>query len=104
MGRPRVAALAIAGCSGGDTGGSAPGTTSPPSDGFVARSEASDALLERTLTEDEPGCAAAVGVGGEVVPRNVAALVEPPAQRQSDLAAALDLDEARISALDPRHL
>src|SRR3954451_11481334 len=29
------------------------------------------------------------------VPRNVAALVDPPAQRPSDLATALDLDEAR---------
>ena len=43
-------------------------------------------ILSRALT---------VAVQRGHVPRNVAALVDPPAQRQSDLATALDLDEAR---------
>jgi integrase len=43
-------------------------------------------ILSRALT---------VAVQRGHVPRNVAALVDPPAQRQSDIATALDLDEAR---------
>src|SRR4051795_4174189 len=43
-------------------------------------------ILSRALT---------VAVQRGHVPRNVAALVDPPAQRPSDLATALDLDEAR---------
>src|SRR3954449_2954327 len=43
-------------------------------------------ILSRALT---------VAVQRGHVARNVAALVDPPAQRQSDLATALDLDEAR---------
>src|SRR3954469_19299845 len=43
-------------------------------------------ILSRALT---------VAVQRGHVSRNVAALVDPPAQRQSDLATALDLDEAR---------
>src|SRR3954471_624362 len=43
-------------------------------------------ILSRALT---------VAVQRGHVPRNVAPLVDPPAQRQSDLATALDLDEAR---------
>ncbi len=43
-------------------------------------------ILSRALT---------VAVQRSHVPRNVAALVDPPAQRQSDLATALDLGEAR---------
>src|SRR5688572_30486551 len=43
-------------------------------------------ILSRALT---------VAVQRGHVPRNVAALVDPPAQRQSDLATALDLGEAR---------
>src|SRR3954471_7120648 len=43
-------------------------------------------ILSRALT---------VAVQRGHVPRNVAALVDPPAQRQSDLATALDIDEAR---------
>ena len=37
------------------------------SDSIAARSSASDTLLKWTLTEDEPGCSAAVGVEGDVV-------------------------------------
>ncbi|WP_448624999.1 tyrosine-type recombinase/integrase [Geodermatophilus sp. URMC 64] len=43
-------------------------------------------ILSRALT---------VAVQRGHVPRNVAALVDPPAQRQSDLATALNLEEAR---------
>src|SRR3954465_10806978 len=43
-------------------------------------------ILSRALT---------VAVQRGHVPRNVATLVDPPAQRPSDLATALDLDEAR---------
>src|ERR671927_81504 len=43
-------------------------------------------ILSRALT---------VAVQRGHVPRNVASLVDPPAQRQSDLATALDLNEAR---------
>src|ERR687890_632020 len=43
-------------------------------------------ILSRALT---------VAVQRGHIPRNVAALVDPPAQRPSDLATALDLDEAR---------
>src|SRR5215213_6366237 len=43
-------------------------------------------ILSRALT---------VAVQRGHVPRNVAALVDPPAQRPSDIATALDLDEAR---------
>src|SRR3954447_23205334 len=43
-------------------------------------------ILSRALT---------VAVQRGHVPRNVAALVDPPAQRQSDLATTLDVDEAR---------
>ncbi len=43
-------------------------------------------ILSRALT---------VAVQRGHVPRNVASLVDPPAQRQSDLATALDLGEAR---------
>src|SRR3954465_1030151 len=45
-------------------------------------------ILSRALT---------VAVQRGHVPRNVTALVDPPAQRQSDLATALDLDEARAA-------
>jgi integrase len=43
-------------------------------------------ILSRALT---------VAVQREHVPRNVAALVDPPAQGQSDIATALNLDETR---------
>src|ERR671926_61875 len=43
-------------------------------------------ILSRALT---------VAVQRGHIPRNVASLVDPPAQRQSDLATALNLDEAR---------
>src|SRR3712207_3578046 len=49
-------------------------------------------ILSRALT---------VAVQRGHVPRNVAALVDPPAQRPSDLATALALDEAR-AVLDER--
>ena len=43
-------------------------------------------ILSRALT---------VAVQRGHVPRNVAGLVDPPAQKQSDIATALDLGEAR---------
>ena len=45
-----------------------PAPAAPPSaDDIAGRAARSDALLERTLSADEPGCSAAVGIEGEVV-------------------------------------
>ena len=46
------------------TGAAKPAATPAAPTSVSERAESSDALLERVLTPDEPGCSAAVGIEG----------------------------------------
>jgi CubicO group peptidase (beta-lactamase class C family) len=55
---------------------SAPSAAPAATDGTARSAERSDALLERVLAPDEPGCSAAVGIEGDVVWTGVGGLAD----------------------------
>jgi CubicO group peptidase (beta-lactamase class C family) len=65
-----AAAALLAGCT------SAPAETAAATDDTTRSAERSDALFERVLTPDEPGCSAAVGIEGDVVWTGVGGLAD----------------------------
>jgi|tagenome__1003787_1003787.scaffolds.fasta_scaffold20954920_2 CubicO group peptidase (beta-lactamase class C family) len=87
-----VLAVVLGACT--STAGAPPATEAGPAssaDDIAGRAARSDALLERTLSPDEPGCSAAVGIEGKVVWAAVRGLADLATERALTPATTLDI-------------
>src|SRR3954471_4969129 len=87
-----VLAVVLGACT--STAGSPPATESEPgavssANDIAGRAARSEELLQRTLSPDEPGCSAAVGIEGEVVWAAARGLADLATERALTPAAAL---------------